>query len=144
MTSYISLAAGAVFLTVIVSFIVPKGRLGKCINFVLRLACILIIISPVTAIFDLSLSEEDKELIDYDYICQVYSENQSRTLELMIEDELGVECDCEVEIIYTDGSFKENGVRVTGDFVEKDIMSEIQSYLQELGYININVNEKTS
>ena len=144
MTSYILLAAGAVFLTVIVSFIVPKGRLGKSINFVLRLACILIIISPVTAIFDLTFSEEDGELIDYEYISQVYSENQSRTLERMIEEEFGVECVCEVEILYSDGSFRENGVSVTGDFVEKDIMSKIQSYLRELGYININVNEKTA
>ena len=144
MTAYISLAAGAVFLTVIVSFVIPKGKLGKIINFVLRLACILIIISPITGIFNISINDGQEGLIDYEYICDVYSENQSRTLEEMIEEELSVECICDVEIIYKDGAFKENGITVSGDFVEKDILSEIQSYLLGLGYININVNEKIS
>ena len=144
MTAYISLAAGAVFLTVIVSFIIPKGKLCKSINFVVRVACMLILIVPVTGIFNMSLEDGGQLIVDYDYICDVYSDSQSRTLERMIEENLGIECVCEVEIIYEDGAFKENGVTIFGDFVESDTINKIQSYLTELGYININVNEKIS
>lgn len=143
MTSYIALAAGAVFITVIAGFIIPEGKLHKIINFVLRIACILILISPVFSIFNISLEQQEGGLIDYDYVCEVYSDSQSATLENMIEEEFGIECECRVEIIYKDGSFTENGVTVTGDFVELNTMDEIQSYLLGLGYININVNEKT-
>lgn len=46
MTAYITVAAGAVFLTVVVGMIIPDGKLNKSVNFVLRMACILILISP--------------------------------------------------------------------------------------------------
>ena len=51
MTAYIATAAGVVFLTVIADMIIPEGKLNKVINFVLRIACILILISPVFGFF---------------------------------------------------------------------------------------------
>ncbi len=144
MTAYIATAAGAVFLTVIVGMIIPEGKLNKSINFVLRIACILILISPVFNIFKIELPEADGGIVDYEYICDVFSESQSSQLEKMIAEELGVQCSCEVEIIYEDGSFKENGVTVLTYNVESGVIENIQSYLKELGYININVNEKTA
>lgn len=142
MTAYLYLSAGTVFLTVLVNFIIPEGKLHKSVNFVLRLACIFILVSPVLKVFDLSVSGNEDEIIDYDYICSVYSHNQSAQLEKLIYENLGIECECEVEFIYSDGAFKENGVRVTANFVEEETIDAIQSYLQTLGYININVNEK--
>ena len=144
MTAYIATAAGAVFLTVIVGMIIPEGKLNKSINFVLRIACILILISPVFNIFKIELPEADGGIVDYEYICDVFSESQSSQLEKMIAEELGGQCSCEVEIIYEDGSFKENGVTVLTYNVESGVIENIQSYLKELGYININVNEKTA
>ncbi len=139
MTAYISLAAGAVFLTVVVGMIIPEGKLNKSVNFVLRIACIFILISPVFGIFNLKLPEEDGGIVDYDYVCSVYSQSQSEQLEKMIEENIGVQCDCEVKIIYEDGSFRENGVTIYTNNVESGLIEDILSYLSELGYININV-----
>ena len=143
MTTYIAVAAGAVFLTVVVGMIIPEGKLHTSVNFVLRIACIFILISPIAQIFDISLSEGGEGDVDFDYICQVYSEGQSSQLEKLIEENIGIECDCDVEIVYEDGSIKENGVTIYTDNVESALIDDIVSYLKELGYININVNEKT-
>ena len=86
MTTYIAVAAGAVFLTVVVGMIIPEGKLHTSVNFVLRIACIFILISPLAQIFDISLSEGGEGDVDFDYICQVYSEGQSSQLEKLIEE----------------------------------------------------------
>lgn len=144
MTAYIATAAGAVFLTVIVGMIIPEGKLHKSVVFVLRIACISILIWPVFSVFDIQPTEQSSLLVDYEYICKIYSDSQSEQLEKLIEENLGVECDCYVEIIYEDGSFKECGVTISTVNVENDLIDDIQSYLSELGYINININEKTA
>lgn len=144
MTSYITIAIGAVFLTVIVGMIIPEGKLSKSVNFVLRIACIFILISPVFSIFDLDVEIGDGDsLIDYEYVCDVYSESQSSQLEELIAENLGVECVCEIEIIYKDGAFVENGVTIYTNNVENEVIESILSYLKELGYININIDEET-
>lgn len=144
MTAYISVAAGAVFLTVVVGMIIPDGKLNKSVNFVLRMACILILISPVFGIFNITLPGEDGGIVDYDYVSEVFSQSQSAELEKLIEENVGIDCDCSVSIIYEDGSFKETGVTVYAENVGNDLIDEVVSYLRELGYININVHEKTS
>ena len=62
----------------------------------------------------------------------------------MIEEKLGIKCDCSVSVIYEDGSFRENGVTIFTDNVESHLIDDMQSYLKELGYINININEKVA
>lgn len=143
MTQYILLAVGAVFLTVVAGMLVPEGKLNKAITFVLRSACIFILITPLFGVFDINLDDGEDVIIDYGYVCEVYSENQSRLLEDMIAENTGAKCVCTVEIIYEDGAFKENGVNIVTDTVEDGLIGDIVSYLRELGYININVNEKT-
>ena len=142
MTSYITIAIGAVFLTVIVGMIIPEGKLSKSVNFVLRIACILVLVSPVFNIFDIELESDEDSIIDYEYVCDVFSESQSSQLEKLIMENVGVECACKVEIIYKDGSFVENGVTIYTDNVEKEVIEVILSYLKELGYININIDEE--
>ncbi len=144
MTAYIATAAGVVFLTVIAGMIIPEGKLNKVINFVLRIACILILISPVFGFFSEDLSDGEQNLVDYDYVADVFAESQSRELERLVEQKFSIECQCSVEIVYEDGEIREKGVSIVTYNVEEQLIEEIQSYLKELGYININVNEKTS
>lgn len=141
MIEYITVAAGAIFLTVVVGFIIPEGKLNKSVNFVMRIVCIFLLIRPVAGIFD--FKTEDASLIDYEYICTVYEENQSNHLKQLLYEKFGVDCDCKVEVIYADGQIKENGVEVSGYFVEGKTKLEICEYLESLGYIDITVNEKT-
>ncbi len=145
MTVYLSLAAGVVFLTVLVGFIVPEGKMNKAVNFVMRLICIFILVQPILKIFDLNITDaQSAQMIDYDYICGVYSKNQSEQLEKLIYENLQIECECTVDFVYADGAFKENGVTVLTYFVDGQTKDKIYEYLKGLGYIDINVNEKTA
>ncbi len=141
MKAYLLSAFGVIFLAVITSYIVPEGKLKKTINFVLRVVCITVLLSPVGNLISLD-GATDGEAFDYDYICSVYSANQSLLLQNKLSDELGIDCDCVVAVIFEDDSIKENGVTVYGikDADERKIIVE---YLKELGYININVNEES-
>ncbi len=140
MKTYLLTAIGVIFLTVIVSFVIPDGKLKKSCNFVLRLICICVLVQPVTKLFTLSKTTENYTY-DYDYICSVYSQTQSRALTQKVEEELKIDCVCTVEIIYDGSQIKENGVTVEGNFVDNETISFITEYLESLGYINITVNE---
>lgn len=142
MTAYILSAAGAVFLTVVVSMIMPEGKLSKAVGFVLRIVCIAVLISPIFSLFKITSDGGEGDMIDYEYVAEIFSDSQSRTLEGMLYEEFGLECDCEVSVSFEDGELKESGVEVEVQDVEKELIDDIVAYLKEVGYININVHEK--
>lgn len=143
MKTYLLSAAGVIFLTVLISFIVPEGKMKKSVNFVLRLVGIAVLVQPLTGIFKFSDNKADKSY-DYEYVCQVYSQNQSNLLTQKVTDDLGYDCVCVVEIVYDGTQIKENGVTVQLDYAESEKIATITEYLQGLGYINITVNEKVT
>lgn len=143
MTTYLLTAAGVIFLSVIVGFVIPEGKLNKSVNFILRLVCIGVLLQPVTKLFDFSPTPE-AELADYDYICKIYSETQSEELEKRIEEELGVQCECSINVQFDDGKLCENGVTVLVGGEDGEKLESIWEYLKNSGYINISVNEKGS
>lgn len=142
MKAYLLTAVGVIFLTVIVSFIVPEGKLKKSINFVLRIISIGVLIQPVAKIFTFTPQKESADY-DYAYVCQVYSQNQSQLVTQKVKEDLNLDCVCAVEIIYDGTQIKENGVTVEGNFESVQTIEEITEYLEGLGYIHITVNEKT-
>ena len=141
MTTYLLSAAGVIFLTVIVSFIIPEGKLNKSVNFILRLVCIGVLLQPVTKMFDFTPTP-DKPLANYEYICDIYSKTQSEQLEKQVLQNLEIVCDCSVLVQFEDGKILENGVTVIIDNYDEKKVDLISEYLQGLGYINITVNEK--
>ncbi len=143
MKAYLLTAVGVIFLTLTVSFIVPEGKLKKSVNFILRLVSICVIIQPVSTIFKFE-SNDRATVYDYDYVCSVYSQNQSRLVTQKVCDEVGVDCICVVEVIYDGKQIKENGVTVEGNFTDEKTIAVIAEYLEGLGYINITVNEKAA
>ena len=46
-------------------------------------------------------------------------------------------------MVFEDGAITQTSVTVCTDNVEKEVNDGIVSYVRELGYININVHEKT-
>lgn len=140
MKTYLLSAVGVIFLTVIISFIVPEGKLKKSVNFVLRLVSIAMLVSPVTKLFKFTPSSSSTTY-DYDYVCAVYSQTQSRLLTQKVQDDLGLDVVCQVKIKYDGQKISENGVIVTGNFKNVQTVSQITEYLEGLGYINITVNE---
>ena len=143
MTAYLLTAAGVIFLTVIVGFIIPDGKLNKSVNFILRLVCIGVLLQPVSGIFNFA-PDAQAQLTDYEYVCSVYSETQSRQLEKAIKKDLNIDCECTVEIVFEDGAIKENGVIVFVQAKDGEKVDLIWEYLKSSGYINITVNEKGS
>lgn len=142
MTTYLLSAFGVIFLSVIMSYIVPEGKLKKTVNFILRIVSITVLISPITGIFEFT-STSGSQIIDYEYICTMLSDNQSRLLEDKISEELGLECDVLVAVVYKDDTIAEDGVTVYGNF-DNSTKNKIVEYLSGLGYININVNEQST
>lgn len=144
MKVYLLSAAGVIFLSVIVSLLMPEGKLNKSVTFVMRLICILVLIQPVTGIFNLKTETDASDFYDYEYICGVYSKHQSGELEKLLEEEFGTSPECEVEISYDDGSFKVTSVSVALDKKNNYLIDEIYEYLNGLDYINITVYAKSA
>ena len=141
MKTYLLTASGIIFLAVIVGLIVPDGKLKKSVNFVLRLICIFVLIQPITQMFRFPDSEKS-EVINYEYVSQVYAQNQSKLLTQKVESELNIACICVVEVIYDGTQIKEQGVVCSGSFEDEKTISILTEYLRQLGYINISVNDK--
>ena len=144
MEKYLLSAAGVIFLSVIVSLIIPEGKLNKTITFAMRLICILVLIQPITGIFKISPTSGGDNFFDYEYVCGEYSEHQSAQLRLLLLDEFNVQTECSVEVVYEEEQFKVNSVEVCMGENETDYIEKIYAYLQELGYINISVYAKSS
>ena len=143
MKAYLFTAAGVIFLSVIVSLLIPDGKLNKSITFVMRMACILVLLQPVTGIFKIGETTSKEPMYDYVYICKVYSDNQSEQLEKVLKEKFGEECDCTVEIIHDDGNFKVNSVNVEVNTQKNQTIPDIYAYLEQSGYINITVYAKS-
>ncbi len=142
MTAYLGAACGAVFLSIVVSFVIPQGKLAKTITFVLRMICIAVLVSPLAKIFTIS-DEQFDDMVDYDYICSVYSRNQSDALVECLEEQFGVASECDVQISYGDDGFYAQSVEVCLIGSYGNLRDEIYEYLQEADYINITVYEKS-
>lgn len=143
MSTYLLSAAGVIFLSVIISLIIPEGKLNKTITFFMRLVCIFVLIQPLTGIFK-SVGVENGEVAtaDYAYVSAVYSEHQSTQLQALLNKEFNAETSCSVQIEYVDGEFKATAteVRVENSAEDKQITAmEIEDYLLELGYKNVTV-----
>lgn len=138
MTAYLLSVSGAVFLSVIVSFLIPDGKLNKTVSLVLRLICILIIISPITQIFKIDDGQVEIAA-DIDFVVTAYTKNQNTALKESILNEFNIDCDCDVEIEYSDGEFVEKSVTVKISQKDLNLIDQIYAYLEKLNYINITV-----
>lgn len=144
MKEYLLTAAGVIFLSVIVSLLVPDGKLNKTIVFVMRMICIFVLLQPITGLFKISNVATDMPMYDYEYISKVYSDNQSEQLKTFITQEFNTECECYVEITHSDGDFKVKSVSVETKLNDEKIIDKIYAYLEEKGYINITVYAKSN
>lgn len=139
MKAYFLTAAGVIFLSVIVSLIIPEGKLNKSITFVMRLICIAVLIQPVTGIFDIRSPQDTSDYFDYEYVSEVYSEHQNTQMEKLLKDEFGVESECVVTVEYKEGEFKVTATEIALKKNYEEKLEEIYTYLSGLGYINITV-----
>lgn len=139
MKIYLLSAAGVIFLSVIVSLLIPEGKLNKTITFVMRLVCIMVMIQPLTQIFGGNIEGGKVKSADYAYVCEIYSEHQSGELEKLLLEKLGARTKCDVEVGYEDGEFKVTGVTVLTEENNLKLIESIYEYLGQLQYINITV-----
>lgn len=139
MKTYLLCAAGAIFLSVIVTLLIPEGKLHKTVTFIMRLICIFVLIQPLANVTTLFPQAEQTILVDYDYVAAVYSEQQSEQLALLLREKYAWVQYCEVEIQAAEGQFEVTGVSVGLSEDNQKNISEIYAYLEELGYINITV-----
>ena len=144
MKTYLLTAAAVIFLSVIVSLIIPQGKLNKTIVFVMRMACILVLIQPITGIFKIKTSSQGEAIYDTEYVATVYSKNQSGSLEKLLYGEFEEECVCNVNVVYDGGNFTVESVSVQTVSQNNKLIEDIYEYLEQLGYINITVYAKSS
>ncbi len=143
MKIYLLSATAVIFLSVIVSLVIPEGKLNKTILFVMRMVCIFVLIQPVTGIFKLKTETTDASLCDYEYVCKVYSDNQSEQLQKLILEKFNTDSTCNINIVYENGEFKADSVKVEINQENEELISEIYEYLESLKYINITVYAKS-
>ena len=143
MKIYLISATAVIFLSVIVSLVIPEGKLNKTIVFVMRMACIFVLIQPITGIFKISSGSANSAFYDYEYICKVYSDNQSEQLEKLISDKFSIDSTCFINVVYKEGEFMADSVNVEVNSANEKIIEEIYEYLAELKYINISVYAKS-
>ena len=139
MATYLAGAASAIFLSVVVSMLIPDGKLNKTVTFVMRMVCIYVLIQPVTALFDIPSADSVAGAADYEYVCNAYSKHQSRQMELLIFEKFSAEADCAVKVGYEDGEFRVIGVDIGLVQKNEQLIDDIYAYLDGLGYINISV-----
>ena len=132
-------AAGVIFLSVIISLLIPEGKLNKTITFIMRLICILVMIQPLTGIFGGKSEDNNVNSADYAYVCSIYSQHQSGELEKLLYEKLGANTRCNVEVVYNDGEFTVNSVSVLIGENNQKLIESIYEYLGQLQYINISV-----
>ncbi|MCH5148960.1 MAG: stage III sporulation protein AF [Clostridiales bacterium] len=139
MKTFLLSATGVIFLSVIISLLIPEGKLNKTITFIMRLICIMVMIQPLTEIFGIKDSASEASRVDYVYVCEIYSEHQSGELEKLILENLGARTKCSVEVVYEDDEFKVDRVTVSVEENNSELIKDIYEYLGQLQYINITV-----
>ncbi|MDE7082766.1 MAG: stage III sporulation protein AF [Clostridia bacterium] len=145
MKVYLLTAAGVIFLSVIVSLLIPEGKLHKSVTFVMRIICIFVLLQPVTGIFKIKdASTASDDFFDYEYVSGVYSKHQSEQLEILLKNEFEIATDCDLLVEYSEGEFKVTEVEVGLEEKDKNLIQQIYAYLDGLGYINITVYAKSS
>lgn len=138
MKSYLLSATAVIFLSVIVSLLMPEGKLNKTVTFIMRLVCIAVLIQPVKGIFDIK-ETAIYDGVDYPFIAEAYGRNQSEELEKLIKEKYNIEAECSVPVEYRDEKFYADSVTVNIFSDNYNLIDEIYEYLEELGYINITV-----
>lgn len=140
MSGYLISAIGVIFLSVVVSLIIPEGKLTKTIMFIMRLVCIFVLVSPIATLFGGAKSKNASDCnADYAFVEGIYSEHQSIQLERLIKNKYSFEVDCRVMVNYADGEFTVRSVLIMLSGENVKFCNEIYEYLKELGYINITV-----
>ena len=141
MKEYLLSAFGVIFFSVIISFLIPEGKMNKLILSVIKIICILVLVQPLTKLFfKFELSED---AINFEYVCTVYSKNQSREMQKHLMEEFLVESECNIVIDYGEDGFIVEKTEIITFNAEDEINKKIYAYLVNLGYINITVNEQT-
>ena len=146
MKVYLLTAAGVIFLSVIVSLLIPEGKLHKSVTFVMRLICIFVLVQPIAGLFNIKATNDawTDDFFDKQYVCSVYAEHQSDQLEILLQKEFEVTTDCAIKVEYIEGEFKPTEVGVELNENNGKLIEEIYAYLDGLGYINITVYAKSS
>lgn len=139
MKTYLLCAAGAVFLSVIVTSLMPEGKLNKTVAFALRLICIFLLIQPLTELTVFGAGESGTFSVDYDYIAEAYATHQGEQLAQLLAERFSAECGCTVCIVYGEGQFTVTGVIVAVKSGDENLIEQIYEYLEQSGYINITV-----
>ncbi|MBE7088186.1 MAG: hypothetical protein E7370_01485 [Clostridiales bacterium] len=141
MKEYLLTVFSVIFFSIIISFLIPEGKTNKLILSVVRLITIFVLIQPITKIFFKNDLKED--VADFNFVCTVYSKNQSREMQEHLKEEFFVESKCDIVIAYCEEGFIVEKTEIITFNAEEEINEKIYAYLVDLGYINITVNEQT-
>ena len=146
MKVYLLTAAGVIFLSVIVSLLIPEGKLHKSVTFIMRLICIFVLMQPIAGLFNIkeNASKLSDDFFDYEYVSGVYSDHQSEQLEAILKNKFEVDTECTVTVDYKEWEFKATEVSVAVSENNQKLIEEIYAYLDGLGYINITAYAKSS
>ncbi len=138
MSAYLTVAVGTVFVSALCAILIPEGRLKGTITFIMRLLCLAALAAPLKNFIQYDFNQQ-QSWVDYSFLCEAYAEDQERALESALKKQTGVDCECEITIVYNNGNFEQSAVQVNVMTEDSQVLSLIYEYLTELNYINITV-----
>jgi len=106
MSSYILSVCGAVIISALVSIIMPEGKTGKFINGIVKIACVLIMVSPIISWVYKLKGEKSQSVnnikVDIDddflnYFNNVKAEELEKDIKKIIENQYDIEVFVEID-----------------------------------------------
>ncbi len=156
MKAYILSVCGAVIISSLAVILLPEGRMGKFINGILKLFCLLIMLIPLFSLLrDFSMPDQDENtsgiVLDENFIDYFYSQQASQEEEWLAElmkEEFSVSADVQIEWDSVEYAYERSKVNVKienfgmyGDDEHILIISEIKARIAEVLQISSEVIE---
>lgn len=139
MKQYFLLVVGCVLFVFFISYFIPKGKFYKQILGIIRMACITTLLLPIISGFK---NRTDTVFYREQEITSLFIEQQSKRIEDLILTTFQVNCHALVDVQVNENIYEISYVDVELYENEKDLITAIEAYLKELGYINNNVHAK--
>lgn len=154
MKAYVLSIAGVVLLSAVLSIVVPSGKMGKFIKGGMKLAVLLVLVSPFVTFFikgefPIFSDDTDKIVVDAGYLSasrSLMARSDERQIDALLREEFGVEG--QTTVFYSEEdvaarkkiTVKIRDFGIYGEDEHINIMSKIEERLQKVYACEVEVS----
>ena len=122
MQAYIWAVCGAVIISALAAILLPEGKIGKCINGILKLFCLAVMIAPLFALVEQFIGnppqgggESAEAELDDDFIEYMFArraEEEAKALDELLEEEFKIAVSTEILWDYAEYAYNVTEVSI--------------------------------